>query len=279
MVHRRGLPRHPDQRHHRGVVLAVDRGADDGRRERDRGRRRPDAGPDRLHRLHGEGGLGAGEARRRRRGRRRRVDGAAVREAVRPRDRAVLQGPRGRDRRAADGLQLGARHGGRHEGRSDPAARRDRHDRLAQGLDPEPRPVLRDVARRCRPAPRLRAVHVHRRLRAPEGVRRRRLHRRRVALGRPRRQVLGGLVGRRRGGLPRPRAPHRGALPEAVAAGRLGRAVRRLPEPAEGADEDARPAGRRTAPPAPAGGRPAVARGDALRARRVRPADRRPRAA
>ena len=35
---------------------------------------------------------------------------------------------------------------------------------------------------------------------------------------------------------------HRRAVPEALAAGRLGRAVRRLPEPAQGADEDARPA-------------------------------------
>src|SRR6185503_13937176 len=60
-------------------------------------------------------------------------------------------------------------------------------------------------------------------------------------------------------------------LPEAVAAGRLGGQVRRLPEPAEGDHEDARPAGRRAPAAAAACRRPGGAPRDPRGARRVRP--------
>ncbi len=108
---------------------------------------------------------------------------------------------------------------------------------------------------------------------------RRRLHRRRLALRRARRRVLGERLARRHRRRARPRRPHRRALPEALAPRRLGRPLRRLPEPAEGPDGDARPArrhavraaaaprhrrgeprpdarGARGDGPAPAGGRP-----------------------
>ena len=51
-------------------------------------------------------------------------------------------------------------------------------------------------------------------------------------------------------------------VPEALAARRLGRRLRRLPEPAQGDHGDDRPAGRRAAPPAAAGDRPGEPRGD-----------------
>ena len=215
-------------------------------------------GRDRLHRLYGPGGLRAREPRGDGGRRRRRVDRAAVREAVRRRDRRRTT----RTSRLATDAPLMVYnwvHGTAVDMKADLVLRLAEIDTIVALKDSTPsldqffetaKAVIDEAAG-------LRAVHVDPRVRPPEGARRRRLHRRRDRLRRPRPAVLGGPLGRERRGLPRARATHRGALPAPLAPGRLGREVRRLPEPAEGDHEDARPAGRRAPPPAPAGRRSA----------------------
>ena len=76
----------------------------------------------------------------------------------------------------------------------------------------------------------------------------RRLHRRRDDLRRGRHRLLGELLARRLRPLSRPRRTGRPTLPQALAAGRLGRRLRRLPESAQGDHGDDRAAGRRAPP-------------------------------
>ena len=180
------------------------------------------------------------------------LDAAAVLEDVPGRDGAVLHGHLGPHRRAAARLQLAARLQRRDRPGPRRPDRRHRERRRHQGLDAERAAVLRDDAPGRRPRARVRPVHVERGLRAAAAARRRRLHRRRHAVRAAGRRVLGELLARRPRRLPRARRAHRPAVPEALAAGRLGRQVRRVPEPAEGDHEDARPARRRGAPPAAA---------------------------
>ena len=109
---------------------------------------------------------GAGRARPPCDGRRRRrdrVDAAALLEDVPRRDGALLPGHLGRRRRAADGLQLAARHERRHRSRPRRADRRGRQRRRDQGQHAEPRAVLRDDAPRRRQRAGVRPVHVRRR--------------------------------------------------------------------------------------------------------------------
>ena len=95
---------------------------------------------------------------------------------------------------------------------------------------------------------------------------RRRLRRRWIPLGEAGSCVLGGVLGRGFRIDDGARAAGRRAVPAALAAGWLGRFVRRIPEPAQGADEDARPAGRTRPAAAIADHRPRVTAGHAGRA-------------
>ena len=157
---------------------------------------------------------------------------------------------------ADDGLQLAARHERRHRPRPRRADRRHRQRRRDQGQHAEPRAVLRDDEARRRERARLRPVHERRGPRVPARARRRRLHRRRLALGRARRRSSGRPSGAATTTSACEHARRTDELfPKLWLPGRLGRPVRRLPEPAQGADEDARPARRRGAAAAPAGHR------------------------
>ncbi len=91
--------------------------------------------------------------------------------------------------------------------------------------------------------------------------------------GRPDPEFWEAALARRRGSRARARPPHGGAVPEALAARRLGGTARALRERAEGADEAARPAGRDGPAPAAADHRPRRPGGDAgdpLRGRAAR---------
>ena len=245
MVHRRGDARRVHQRHDGRVVLAE---PDERRLVAENA---IDAVAGRVPVVIGctsytareAGELGAS---RNRCGRRRdRVDPAAVLEDVPRRDRGVLPRPLRRGGRAGDDLQLAARLQRRHRRRPRRPPRGDRQRRRDQGLHAG----LRSSSRRRRAGsstgPACSARSCPRRGSTScssvggDGF------------------IGGGSLwgardaefweavwrGRHRRG-PRARAPHGRPLPEAVAARRLGRPLRRLPEPAEGAHAAARPADR-----------------------------------
>ena len=116
---------------------------------------------------------------------------------------AVLPGSRGRDRRADDGLQLAARHGRRHRRPTSPAARRDR-DRSSRS-----RTRRRTSQQFCETSRRVvDRLRVFGPFMSTAGLEQLKAHGGDgfigggTLFGAARREVLGGLVGRRRGGLP-----------------------------------------------------------------------------